>query len=125
MASIIDEKYKNRPKVQDFVSELIDSNCLVEGKIDVDRLFALAEANGVKTEHLEHHRDKKNGVGRLRMTIANSLRARARKRHGLYDLDGDVVDAPAEFIGDRPQVETIDGEKIKAQQPENSGSEAA
>lgn len=130
MPNFMDDKYRSRGKVQDFVSDLIDSQCYVEDtngknrRLDIDTLFGLAANNGIDTTNLEKHRDTPNGVGRIRMTLANMLRSRARKRHGLYDVEGNVVDAPKDFIGDSPRVESLDGERLREAKPETQSEDA-
>lgn len=135
--SIVDPKYadryKDRPK--DWVANLIDAEATVPvtkvvktkdedgteteevvetGKrtLDLDRLFDLARANGVDVTNLEASRDTQGAPGRARMTVANSLRAAARKRHGLNDANGNWHDADADFIGDHALTQNRDGSKI-------------
>ena len=145
MSSIIDAKYKERYRDNpDWLATLIHDQCFVQhtkevavkddegndtGKTEVvnagrpelnlEALFDLAEKNGIAArEKYGDQADKKNAPGRLRMTIGNSLRAAARKRHGLYDVDGNWLDAPADFVGDRPKVQNPDGSKIAKAKPE-------
>lgn len=126
-------RYKDRPK--DWVANLIDAEATVpvtkvvktksedgteteevvetnKRTLDLDRLFDLARANGVDVTSLEAGRDTQGAPGRARMTVANSLRAAARKRHGLNDASGNWHDADAGFIGDHALTQNRDGSKI-------------
>lgn len=85
--------------------------------IDLDKLFAVAQANAVDTTKMEAQRDRPNAPGRIRMTLGNSLRAAARKRHGLYDADKNWIDADADFIGETPKTQNPDGSKIQVEKP--------
>ena len=86
---------------------------------NLDKLFALAEVNGLDVDKYKGDVGKKNAAGRLRMTIGNMLRAAARKRHGLNGLDGEWYDADAEFLeGVGDATETRDGEPIAQPEPE-------
>lgn len=86
--------------------------------VDLDRLFKLCHQNGIDTAKMEEQRERPNAPGRIRMTLGNSLRAAARKRHGLYNLEAEWVEAPADFIGDLPLKENPDGTGIaKAAEP--------
>jgi hypothetical protein len=82
--------------------------------VNLDKLFALSEANGVDTVKMRDQMDRPNAPGRIRMTLGNSLRAAAKRRHGLYNIDGDWTAAPADFLGDAPLKENPDGSKIAA-----------
>lgn len=129
MATMIDEKYKGMYKgASDWIGRLIDERCVkvtTEGdretrEVHLPDLFRLAEANGMdkdKLAALKAQQSSANAPGRIRMTIGNMLRAAARRRHGLYDIDGVTPLKPdAEFRNDEryPEkaVETLDGEKI-------------
>jgi hypothetical protein len=59
------------------------------------------------------------------MTLGNSLRAEARHRHGLMNLEGVFVDAPAEFLGDHPKTKNQDGSKIVVAKAETEATEEA
>ncbi len=96
-------------------TETVDTN---KTSIDMDKLFALAEANSFDVEKYKGDVEKKNAPGRLRMSIGNMLRAAARKRHGLYTIEGEWTDAPADFIGDAELKEHRDGTKIAKAKPE-------
>jgi len=140
MASIVDPKYRDKYKTnKDWLAALIDDNCVVANtkvkktknedgseteetvtlkstSIDLDALFALAEANAIDVAKYKTQIDTHGAPGRLRMTIGNMLRSAAKKRHGLYVLDkaGDKswVDADAAFIGDAEKTHNPDGSKI-------------
>ncbi len=148
--SIIDEKYRDKYKgAEDWLAEFIDSQVKTvvtkvvpvkdeEGnptgeneevptkrsKLDLDKLFALCAANGVPTADMEAQRDRKNAPGRIRMTLGNSLRAAARKRHGLIGIDGEWNPASTDFVGENPLTENPDGSKITAPAPEAETEEA-
>ena len=115
MGSMIPEGYKGKYKgASDWLGEFIDDICVDDKDgLNLDRLLDLAAKNGADVDKFRGDVGKKNAPGRLRMTIGNMLRSRARKRHGLFNLNGDWVEATDEFIEDRPLVETRDGEKIK------------
>lgn len=141
--SIIDPKYKDSMKgATDFVGEMMEEAALEtgigakeaveevkdeEGNVttkgqaatkgksqwDLDKLFDLADSNGIDTSKYREGEYSGSYIGRMRMTISNMLRARARKRGGLYNLDGEIVGAPDDFKGlQDPLTETMDGEKI-------------
>lgn len=149
--SIVDPKYKNMRGASDWVGELLEREAKVEtkaavaavaevkdadGKVitkakravaaqsrfDVNRLFIVAENNGVDTT-------KYTGApaSRMRMTISNLLRARAKRRGGLFDGNGKWLDAPAGYADEI--TETRDGQKIakpkaeKATQADTGDSE--
>lgn len=95
-----------------------------ETRVDLDALFGLAKANNLDVAKYEAQRDQKNAPGRLRMTIGNMLRSEAKKRHGLFSLDGTWNDAPAEFIGDTVKTHNPDGTKIKVEKPAAAVAEA-
>ena len=85
---------------------------------DLDKMFLLAERNGIDTTHTTFTGIKETGnVGRGRMTISNMLRARAKKRHGLFDVAGEWVEAPADFLAGAERVEERDGTKIPKVKP--------
>ena len=142
--SIIDSKYAGRDKQKDWIGQFIDGQATVpvmrdkkvkttdesgnvtEGmetvdtgkrKLDLDRLFALAEANHVDVSQLREQTDRPNASGRLRMTVGNSLRAAARHRHGLNDLNGEWVGADAEWLAGAPRTQERDGSKIVVKDP--------
>lgn len=143
--SIIDSKYKDRYKAKDWLGTFIDEQASEQvqksvptknedgspgpdelvpvGKpvLNLDKFFALTRANAIDTASMEAQRDQKNAPGRIRMTLGNSLRAAAKKRHGLNTIDGTFVEAPAEFLGDATKTHNPDGSKIvveKATAPE-------
>lgn len=88
-----------------------------KAKLDLDKLFALTDANGIDSKEMQAQRDRKNAPGRIRMTLGNSLRAEAKHRHGLYDLTGNWHNAPADFLGDAPKTKNQDGSKIVVAKP--------
>lgn len=115
MSSIIPDKYKGKYKgSSDWLGEFIDDQCqLADNKgLDVEALFTLAEKNHIDVDKFRGDIDKKNAPGRLRMTIGNMLRSRARKRGGLYNNSGDWIDADESFTEGAAPVETRDGTKI-------------
>ena len=90
-------------------------------RLNLDKLFNMAEVNNISVDKYKADADKKNAPGRLRMTIGNMLAAAAKKRHGLYvpTEDGsEWVDADAEYIGDSPLTHNRDGSKIAKAKPE-------
>lgn len=104
--------------------------------LDLGALFALARANFLDVDKYEADREKPNAPGRLRMTIGNKLRAAARHRHGLYDIDGNWVDADAAFLAVKdsegnptdqlcPLTHNRDGSKIPVEKPAADAEEAA
>lgn len=142
--SIIPEKYQGKYKgAEDWLSQFIDGQVktvpmkdkttteTVDGeeitktisvaagkaKLDLDKLFALTDANGIDSKEMQAQRDRKNAPGRIRMTLGNALRAAAKHRHGLNNIDGNFVDAPAEFIGDAAKTHNPDGSKIVVAKP--------
>ena len=140
--SIISPKYRGAKKEKDWLAETIEKACtdpvtknvektgedgtshtetvtLKKTTFSLDRLFALAEANGLDVDKYKKDVDKPGAPGRLRMTIGNMLRAAARKRHGL-NVGGEFVDASAEFIGDSEKTHNPDGSKIAKPQEEKA-----
>ncbi len=142
--SIIPEKYRGKYKgAEDWIKTFIDgltktvpmkdkvtketidgeeitktvSVAAGKAKLDLDKLFALTDANGIDSKEMQAQRDRKNAPGRIRMTLGNSLRAEAKHRHGLYDLTGNWHDAPADFLGDAPKTKNQDGSKIVVAKP--------
>lgn len=143
-ASIIDPKYRGRAKVADWLSLFVDNIVtkpvtkektvkskdedgnevvstetvtLARRQLDLDALFALAQSNSIDTAKMEEQRDRPNAPGRIRMTLGNSLRAAAKHRHGLFDLEGNWHEADAEFVGDAPKTQNPDGSKIVTAKP--------
>lgn len=141
--SIIDpkyaERYKTKPKdwLGNFLDEQVTTaemkektikgedseedtkRMVASGKrvLDLDKLFALCEQNSLDTAKMKEQADRKNAPGRIRMTLGNSLRAAARKRHGLFDVDGNWTEADADFIGDSAKTHNADGTKIVVEKP--------
>lgn len=83
---------------------------------DLDAMLLLAERNSIDTAQATFVGIREaNAVGRARMTLHNMLKSRAKKRHGLFDIDGNWVDLPAEeleIMGNPERVEERDGTKI-------------
>ena len=80
---------------------------------DLDKMFLLAEQNGIDTLSKTFVGLRETGnIGRARMTIGNMLRAAARKRHGLYDNEGNWVEAPLEARNEGEPTQGRDGSKI-------------
>lgn len=142
--SIIPPKYQGKYKgAEDWLSEFIDGQVKVvpmkektvtegegddavtktitvaagKAKLDLDKLFALTDANGIDSREMRAQRDRKNAPGRIRMTLGNALRAAAKHRHGLNTIDGTWTEAPASFIGDSPKTQNPDGSKIVVAKP--------
>jgi len=80
--------------------------------VSMDALFALGKVNNLNVDKYADQVENKNAPGRLRMTIGNMLRAAARKRHGLFDVNGEWHAAPDDFVGDAELKENRDGTKI-------------
>lgn len=98
---------------------------------DLDAMFLLAERNGIDTSHKTFVGIREaNAIGRARMTLHNMLKSRAKKRHGLFGIEGNWVDLPAdelEALGNPERVEERDGTKIpkvKAAKEEPADEEA-
>jgi hypothetical protein len=149
--SIIDPKYRGK-RDKDWLAEFIDGQVKVavmktvktkddEGNVtgeeqvpsaksvvDLDKLFALSRANHIDAKIVDsmiEQRDRPNAPGRIRMTLGNSLRAAARKRHGLYDIGGAWNEAPEAFVGESPRVEARDGSKMARTAPATDALEGA
>jgi hypothetical protein len=148
--SIIDKKYaeryrKNRENA-DWFSTFVDGQVQVKDtkevlktaedgtetketvtlkrtRLDLDKLFALADANHVDTAKMKAQRDQKNAPGRIRMTLGNNLRAVAKRRHGLNDVGGVFHEADAEFIGETLKTQNPDGSYIEKPKPEAPAAE--
>lgn len=136
--SIIDPKYRDKysADARDFVGSVIDDSCttavtkdktvkdedgnettetvtLKRREMDLDLLFTMAENNAIDVSKYRDQADRKNAPGRLRMTLGNMLRARAKRRHGIYDASGEWHDAPEDFLDGAERTEEKDGTKIK------------
>lgn len=112
------DKYRSEEAKGEWLRKLIDDNCrdAEDGKIDVEKLFDLAESNGIPArDKYSGQVDQKNAVGRIRMTIGNSLRAIARQRHGLWVGDT-FVNASADYTKN-PPTHTPEGERIPKAKP--------
>lgn len=138
--SIISEKYAGRGKEKDWLGRFIDDQAVSpvtrektvknddgtetteavatsKTTLDLDRLFALCSANHIDTSKMEEQRGRPNAPGRIRMTLGNSLRAAARKRHGLFDIDREWRAAPGEWLNGAPLKENPDGTKVVVDAP--------
>lgn len=150
--SIIGSKYAGKYKEKDWLGTFIDANATdvvtrekknivkdeatgvetisvetIETKkrsLNLDNLFALSKANAIDTTDMEAQRDRPNAPGRIRMTLGNSLRAAAKHRHGLFNLAGEWVEAPAEWLGEAVKTQNPDGSKIVVAKVD-AGTEAA
>lgn len=154
MASIIDKKYTERYRKGggDWTSKFIDERVadpitkertkkgedgtettetvtLKGSRVNLEKLFALAEANHIDVSGYRGDVDKKNAPGRLRMTVGNRLRAVAKRQHGLNDTEGTFHEADAETIGGKPRTQDpATGDKILLKAADESSeavSEAA
>jgi hypothetical protein len=98
-----------------------------KASINSENLLKLAAANGIPEDVLAKY--EQLNAGMQRMNIGNRLRAKARKQHGLFDIDGNEVSAPADFLEslDAPEEPThnMDGTKIPVAKPEKADKEAA
>lgn len=121
--NFISEKYRKRGPVQDFVADLINDSCydyetdkngkpVGKPKLNVDALCDLADLNGINSDTLRAQKDQKNAPGRIRMSLGNALRATARRRFGLKDLNDEWVDAPEEFTEGLVQKEDQEGNRL-------------
>lgn len=136
LASFIDGQVKVVPMKDKTTTETVDGEEITKtisvaagkARLDLDKLFALSEANSIDAEivkTMREQRDRKNAPGRIRMTLGNALRAAAKHRHGLNTVDGTWTDAPAEFIGDAPKTHNPDGSKIVVAKPATEDSAKA
>lgn len=120
LSTFIDGQVKTVPMKDKTTTETIDGEEVTKtisvaagkAKLDLDKLFALTDANGIDSKDMQAQRDRKNAPGRIRMTLGNALRAAAKHRHGLNTIDGTWTEAPADFIGDAPKTHNPDGSKI-------------
>lgn len=95
--------------------------------INSEKLLSLAAANGVPEDVLTKYEDLNAGM--QRMNIGNRLRAMARKQHALYDIEGNTVEVPADYLSeigakDEP-THNMDGSKIPVAKPEKADTEEA
>ncbi len=94
----------------------------VKGKsvVDSTKLAALAKENKVPLK------DEYPNTGLLRMNVGNMLRARAKKRGGLF-INGKWTDAPSDFECLNPTTENRDGTpipKAKSAKADSKGDQA-
>lgn len=84
--------------------------------VDLDKLFALAAANGIDVSKFEAQRDSHGFAGRFRMTARNMLQTVAKQRHGLK-IGDEFVSAPADWLEAKKApaepTHTQDGAKIE------------
>lgn len=97
----------------------IREQCGEGDKFEFPAFFSLCRKNGIPEEKVAHYEalveTKANGVnGRARMTLANMLRAKARKDQKLVGLNDESYDVP------EPKV-AVTG--AAAKQAENAGSQ--
>tara|TARA_R110000764_G_scaffold15247_1_gene43391 strand:+ start:87 stop:587 length:501 start_codon:yes stop_codon:yes gene_type:complete len=119
-------EFKDKTVKDEDGNETTTSVATGQKPVDLTKLFALAAANGIDAEtRYGDQIERPNATGRLRMTIGNMLRARARKRHGLNDIEGNFVKADADFVGEHPKTQHPDGSKIAVEQPEVEADEEA
>lgn len=151
--SIVDPKFRDKCKGDDWMGEFIKSEATLmvdkkvtetkgdekvtktikaPGGVDVDALFKLAEKNHVDVSKYEAQKDSHGFAGRFRMTLSNILRARAAKAHGVFNKGGTWVSAPTDWLKARgaPESPTHDrkGVKIpvpKADKPATEAKETA
>jgi len=122
--SIVDEAYRERYRGEgDWFKQLVDAECYysviktteeiqedgtvktiekttAKRRLDVERLFDLATENGIEEERLTKFREivgTNTSEGRIRMSVGNMLRAKAKKEGGLK-VNGTFVKAPEEFL---------------------------
>lgn len=114
--------------IQEAVAE-VKGKAATKGKEvwDLDKMFLLAEVNGIDTTTKTFTGLRETGnIGRARMTIGNMLRAAAKKRHGLYNIVGDWVEAPEEARNEGAPTQNRDGSKIaKVKAEPEAATEAA
>lgn len=125
LSTFIDGQVKTVPMKDKTTTETIDGEEVTKtisvaagkAKLDLDKLFALTDANAIDSKDMQAQRDRKNAPGRIRMTLGNALRAAAKHRHGLNSIDGEWTDAPVEFLGDAVKTHNPDGSKIVVAKP--------
>lgn len=146
--SIIGEKYEKFASDGDWINGVLADKCMVQktkevkvkdddgnestetrndGKpvIDIEALFDLAERNGINArERYAEQVGQKNATGRIRMSLGNMLRSRARKRHGLYDAAGEWMKAPKGFTEGHDKTESPDGESLVKKQAKKEKADA-
>ena len=99
---------KEGKPVKNQAGENIKEKSTVPDGVDVDKLWAMADKN-----KFEPKIAKERNPGLHRMNIGNALRARAKRRHGLFDHTGKWHDADEDFrAAYSPRTEEKDGSKI-------------
>lgn len=130
MGNFLNDKFKTKDYkgAQDWAREFIDGQVLKHKKhndkgepvgkpeVDFESLVKLYEMNQFDVS--KYRGGAYPNIGQARMSIGNSLRAAARKRHGLFNVDGEWVDADEDFIADHPLKENRDGSKIVKEKAE-------
>lgn len=120
---------KERTKKGEDGQETTETVTLKGTRVNLDKLFVLAEANYIDVNAYRADVGKPNAAGRLRMTVGNRLRATAKRQHGLNDAEGTFHEADAETIGGKPQTQDpATGDKIllkAADESPDAVSEAA
>lgn len=147
--SIVDAKYRDRYKEQDWLGKFILSEVgvtkevskkvpdgdgtktvtsKVAGGVDVDKLFTLAEKNHLDVSKFNTQRDSHGFGGRFRMTVRNMLQTVVKQRHGVYNVGGTFVKADAEWLTAKsaPEAPTHnkDGSRIAVKKVEKPAKEA-
>lgn len=137
--SIINDKYKGKYKgASDWIGRVIEAKATkvpegakegAKAELYLPDLFKLARANKLdsdKINSLENQQSQKNAPGRIRMTIGNMLRAAAKRRHGLVDIDGTTLTPDADFELPEEPTEDLAGNKVETKaQAEKKAAKAA
>lgn len=122
------EKTVTRPNPENPDEKITTTETVADG-IDVDKLFALAEKNGLaaKTGKFEEQRDSHGFPGRFRMTVRNMLQAVAKQRHGLFNIGGTFISAPADWLAAKgaPEKPTHEQDGTKIAPPAKAKAEEA
>ncbi len=102
--------------LKDWVSDLVkDQTTGKDGSFDVTKARKLAEVNGVDAS--KYATETGSERARLRMTVSNILRGKAKRRHGLKDIHGKFQPVPDDIASGLPvAVEDQNGAKV-AKQP--------
>ena len=114
VAAVAEVKDEDGNVIQEAVAE-VKGKAATKGKDvwDLDKMFLLAERNHIDTTSKTFVGLRTTGnIGRARMTIGNMLRAAAKKRWGLFDVEGNWVDAPEEARCPDAPTHNRDGSKI-------------
>lgn len=140
--SIVSSKYRDayKGKEPDWLGKLINAECTkteprtrkvkdAEGDgsstvteqvavgVDTDKLLAMARKNGLDVDALEAQSGNHGFAGRARMTVRNMLQTVAKQRHGIFNVGGTFMSAPADWLvaKDAPEKPSHnqDGSKIE------------